>query len=67
VKSIKQEGGLLIDYTTDGRAIGIEITAPSKVTLDLVNRAMLAAKQAPLQADEITPLLITSRQPTGSQ
>src|SRR5262245_43484800 len=66
VKSVKQDGGLLIDYSSDGRAIGIEITAPSKVTLEQVNQALLAAKQEPVQADEIAPLLITSRQPTGS-
>jgi uncharacterized protein YuzE len=32
-----QEDGLLIDYTVDGRPIGIEITAHTKITLASVN------------------------------
>jgi uncharacterized protein YuzE len=37
----RQDAGLLIDYAADGRAIGIEITAPSKVTLEAINRALV--------------------------
>jgi len=51
------EAGLLVDYTADGRAIGIEITSPSKFTLDNLNRALQRAKQQPATAQECAPLL----------
>lgn len=56
-RSDRQEAGLLIDYAADGRAIGIEITAPSKTTLAAVNQALAAAGQEPLAADDFAPLL----------
>lgn len=34
------EPGLIIDFTTDGRAIGIEITAPGKVSLAALNAVL---------------------------
>ena len=57
VRTVPQEVGLLIDYTADGRAIGIEITAPSKVTLDAHNRALAAVQQELAMVDDIAPLL----------
>jgi hypothetical protein len=56
-RSERQDAGLLIDYTADGRAIGVEITAPSKVTLDALNRALAAAQQEPATADDLAPLV----------
>lgn len=32
--------GMVIDYTVDGRAIGIEITAPSTLALSDLNRVL---------------------------
>ena len=51
------EPGLLIDYAADGRAIGIEITAPTKVTLDGMNRALAAVNLQPVTASDLHPLL----------
>jgi uncharacterized protein YuzE len=65
VRSERQPSGLLIDYAEDGRPIGIEITAPSKVTLASFNKALAAANQEPVTLDDLAPLL--SAQPPASQ
>jgi hypothetical protein len=49
--------GLIIDFTADNRAIGIEITVPSRISLADMNAALAAAKQEPISADDIAPLL----------
>jgi uncharacterized protein YuzE len=64
IRSHRQSTGLLIDYAEDGRPIGIEITAPSKVTLTSLNQALAAANQDPVTADDLAPLL--SAQPPAS-
>jgi hypothetical protein len=56
------DSGLVVDYAEDGRSIGIEITAPSKLTLVALNHALAAANQEPATADEVAPLL-----PTGGK
>ena len=53
----KAEAGLLIDYSRGGRPIGIEITAPSKVTLAAVNRVLRVLGFAPVKREELAPLL----------
>jgi hypothetical protein len=53
----QHDSGLVIDYAEDGRPIGIEITAPSKLTLMDLNQALAAANQEPATADEVAPLL----------
>ena len=61
----RQDGGLLIDYTDDGRPIGIEITAPTKITLAALNQALSFAHQDPVTADDLAPLL-SSRPPASA-
>jgi uncharacterized protein YuzE len=61
----RQDGGLLIDYTDDGRAIGIEITAPSKITLAALNQALALAREEPATSDDLAPLL-SSRPPASA-
>ena len=56
VRTARHEDGLLIDFTADGRPIGIEITAPSKVSLEMLNRALAAVNQDPVTADDLRPL-----------
>lgn len=56
VRTVSQGEGLLIDFAADGRAIGIEITAPSRVSLETLNRALATVNQAPATADELSPL-----------
>jgi hypothetical protein len=59
--------GLVIDYAADGRAIGVEITSPSKVTLATLNLALAAAKQEPAAADDLAPLLAPGREVSAVQ
>jgi len=53
----KAEPGLLIDYSRRGRPIGIEMTAPSKVTLAAVNRVLKGLGCTPVKREELGPLL----------
>ena len=52
------EPGLAVDHADDGRAIGLEITAPGKVTLSDINRVLATLGQAPATADELAPLFV---------
>ena len=56
-KSVKCDGGLIVDYSADGRSIGIEITAPKIVTVESLNRALATANQSPVGPQEFQPLL----------
>jgi hypothetical protein len=49
--------GLLIDYTRAGRAIGIEITAPSVLSLSAINRVLRELGHKPVNRTELSPLL----------
>lgn len=56
VRMQKCEAGLVIDYAADGHGIGIEITSPTLVTLDALNRTLAMLGQEPMGADELAPL-----------
>lgn len=56
VRTERHEGGLLVDFAADGRAIGIEITSPSQVSLETMNRALTAVEQAPISAEDLGPV-----------
>jgi hypothetical protein len=49
--------GLLIDYAADGRAIGIEISTPSRLDLASLNDVLAGVGQAPADRDDLAPLL----------
>jgi len=51
------EPGLVIDYSRAGRAIGIEITAPGRVTLAAVNRVLRKLGFSALTRSDLAPLL----------
>ena len=53
----RRDEGLVVDYSADGRAIGIEINSPSRVTLNAVNAALLSAGVESVPADDLAPLL----------
>jgi len=48
--------GLRIDYDAQGRALGIELTAPRLATVEQLNAVMLMLGQEPVQAQEWAPL-----------
>jgi uncharacterized protein YuzE len=49
--------GLLIDLSESGEPIGLEITAPGRVTLNEINAALNRLGLDPISADELAPLL----------
>lgn len=51
------EPGLVIDFTAEGQAIGIEITAPAKVSLAALNEVLKELGQAPASEADLAPLL----------
>ncbi len=56
VRTRRAAPGLVIDFTSDGRPIGIEITAPSRVTVTALNRVLRSLGVAPLKRADLAPL-----------
>ena len=50
------EPGLIVDYSADGRPIGIEITAPLQLSLDDFNRALVGLSLPKVTDDDLAPL-----------
>jgi hypothetical protein len=53
----RRQDGMLIDFAADGRPIGIEFTAPSRVTLGALNEVLQAIHQQPATGDDLAPLM----------
>ena len=53
----RAEPGLVIDFTRDGRPIGIEIVAPDKLTLSAFNRVLRELGFPPLKRADLAPLM----------
>lgn len=47
--------GLVVDFTRGGRAIGIEITAPRRVTLATINKVLRELGVPPLTKADLAP------------
>lgn len=56
-KTRRAEAGMLIDFGRSGEPIGIEITAPSKLTLTAINRVLRELGLPPLSRSDLGPLL----------
>lgn len=56
-RTAKADPGMVIDYTEAGKPIGIEITAPSKVTVDDLNRVLAGLGAAALTSEDVAPLM----------
>jgi uncharacterized protein YuzE len=54
------DGLLVIDYGQRGKAIGVEITAPSSVPLDRLNRLLAELGETPLSEHDAGPLRWTT-------
>ena len=48
---------MIVDYAPDGRAIGIELTAPGKVTLAALNRVLAAVHSESATVEDLAPLM----------
>ncbi len=55
-KTSKANPGLIIDFNESGKPIGIEITAPSKVTVDDINCVMENLGLSRIRSEELAPL-----------
>ena len=53
----RAEGGLLVDYSSEGRAIGIEITSPSGFDLTQLNRLLKRLGHEPVDQEDLAPLV----------
>jgi uncharacterized protein YuzE len=52
----RADGGLLVDYASDGRPIGIEITSPSRFDLRILNEVLAGLGPAEARPAEFAPL-----------
>ena len=57
VRTRRVEPGLVIDYTAEGQAIGIEITAPGKVSLAALNSILQELGHSPASEADLAPVL----------
>lgn len=57
VKSQPSATGMVVDIGPGGTPIGVEITAPSRITLADVNELLQRYGLAPLSSEELAPLL----------
>lgn len=55
-RTVQAGPGILVDYSVDGRPLGLEITAPAKVSLEVLNSVLLSLGLAPLEQAEFAPL-----------
>ncbi|MGE3840516.1 MAG: DUF2283 domain-containing protein [Vicinamibacterales bacterium] len=51
------EPGLVVDFTRGGRPIGIEITAPAKLSVAALNRVLRDLGQPPVRRHDLAPVL----------
>ena len=56
-RSIPHEGGYVVDFARSGIPLGIEVTAPSTVTLARVNRLLASLGLAKVSRSVLRPLL----------
>jgi uncharacterized protein YuzE len=56
VRSERAEGGLIVDYSADGRPIGIEITSTSRFDFSQWNRLLQRLGLEPAAGEEFGPL-----------
>jgi len=55
-RSSRVEPGLIVDFSRDGRPIGVEITAPGKTSLTAMNRLLRELGMPILTRDDLAPL-----------
>jgi hypothetical protein len=50
--------GILVDFAASGEPIGLEITAPSQVTVEQINAVLRALGLTTLTPEELAPLKV---------
>jgi uncharacterized protein YuzE len=56
VRTRRADPGLIIDLASDGKPLGIEITAPAQLTLDNLNQVLRELGCDPVRRADIAPL-----------
>lgn len=56
-RTVRVEGGLLVDFTADGRPIGIEIPSPASFDLRRFNEALLHLGWEAARPEDLSPLV----------
>jgi hypothetical protein len=57
VKTRRVEPGMVIDFARGGRPIGIELTAPSKLSVAALNRVLRELGFPPVRREDLAPVL----------
>lgn len=57
VRTERVDGGLLVDYSSDGRSIGIEISSPAHIDLRGLNQVLKRLGQEPVRREDLGPLV----------
>lgn len=57
VRTERIEGGLLVDFASDGRAIGVEITSPSRVDVRALSDVLVRLGQEAVRSEDLAPLV----------
>lgn len=55
-RTSKADLGMVVDFSRSGKPIGIELTAPTNVTLSSLNRVLGELGIPPLRAADLDPL-----------
>jgi hypothetical protein len=55
-RSVVVAPGLIVDYTSKGKPIGVEITSPATVSLAAINRVLRDIGALPLKRVDLQPL-----------
>jgi uncharacterized protein YuzE len=56
-RTVRADEGLLVDWSADGRPIGVEILSPAKVSVEQLNRVLTGLSLPPLTANELPPMV----------
>lgn len=57
VRTELKDGGFVVDYSLDDRAIGIEITCPERLVLSELNQVLKCLGHGPVTHDDMEPLV----------
>ena len=55
-RTVEASVGVLVDYAPSGEPIGLEITTPTRVTVDQVNAVLESLGLAAMAPEELSPL-----------
>ena len=56
VRTESGPGGLVVDFASDDRPIGVEITAPIRLVLSELNQLLSKLGQSPVAREDLAPL-----------